>query len=115
MVVFFINSCVGLMKKPQKKTQVIKIHKKFKRTIQITPLPDNIDILNKLGERANESGDYKKAIKCYKKAITIKPKHLEAYHNLGVSYFNLGEKSKAKKYFKLYDKLNERAQKKIKR
>ena len=109
---FFFSSCVVIIKQEvvKKKEETKKETKAifnrpqtFKRTVYAPSVPDDPEILNQLGESANERGNYDKAIKYYKKAIELNPNFISSYHNLGVSYFNKGKHKEAKKYFKEYE------------
>jgi tetratricopeptide (TPR) repeat protein len=48
-----------------------------------------------MGITYGESGEYKRAIECYEKAIAIKPDYYEAWNNMGNVYNKLGEYEKA--------------------
>ncbi len=110
-LLFFIHSCVIVInpetqkKEPQKDTTLET--QTFKRTVAVPVLPDDVKILNRIGESANERGNYNKAVKCYKKAIEINPNFIISYHNLGVTYFNQGKYKESKKQFKKYELLQE--------
>lgn len=45
------------------------------------------------------SNNLKQAIYSYKKAIEINPKHMGAYNNLALIFYNSNQKEEAKKYF----------------
>ncbi len=53
--------------------------------------PDNAKVII----RDNGKGMNEEAVEMYNRALKINPKHIEAYNNLGVLYFNTGEEEKA--------------------
>ena len=73
----------------------------------IKPTPDKADFLNsnsphkltQKGEDQYSRGDFDKAIKAFTEAIRIDPTYGDAYNNLAVIYFQLGNNSQAIKYF----------------
>lgn len=57
--------------------------------------PDNIDALVQLGNDYYDSGNYRKAVEAYEKAVQIKPDNSDVLTDLGVSYRRLGQPDKA--------------------
>ncbi|HTA62992.1 MAG TPA: tetratricopeptide repeat protein [Bacteroidia bacterium] len=53
-----------------------------------------------IGYAAFHSGNYKQAIKLYRKAIEIDPKYVDAYDNCGLSYRRLGILDSAEYFYK---------------
>jgi Flp pilus assembly protein TadD len=51
--------------------------------------PDNPDALHNLGQRYQHSGEYRKAIEQYRKAIAMRPTFYNAYNNLATCYGEL--------------------------
>ena len=48
----------------------------------------------------NEKGDFKRAIKSYRKTLEINPDHMGAHYNLGAIYSKTGELNLAIKNYK---------------
>jgi len=61
--------------------------------------PDNIDALVQLGNDYYDSGNYRKAVETYEKAVQIKPDNPDVLTDLGVSYRKLGQPDKAVSMF----------------
>ena len=58
------------------------------------------------GYHAFQSGDYRTAIKYYRKAIGLDPKFVDAYDNCGISYRRLGNLDSAAYFYKESIKIN---------
>lgn len=54
----------------------------------------------KKGVSAAQQGEYKKAIKCFLKALGVIPHHIDARRNLAMAYLESGDSDKAQKYLK---------------
>jgi tetratricopeptide (TPR) repeat protein len=52
------------------------------------------------GYAAFKARDYKKAVSCYRKAIALDPKYVDAYDNCGLAYRRLGNLDSAIYYYK---------------
>lgn len=59
-----------------------------------------------LGLLSIQSGQHSKAAERFEKLITINPDNLQAHYWLGVSYFELGKKKKAKAQFEAVKKMD---------
>lgn len=59
-----------------------------------------------LGLIGKKSGDFKKAIQCFEKAIELKPDFEKTYLNLGIAYTQLGDYKTAQKSYEKALKLN---------
>ena len=53
--------------------------------------------LNK-GITAYDNEDYEESIKCYNKAIELKPDYADAYYNMGATYSHMGNEEKTIEY-----------------
>ncbi|MBI5418257.1 tetratricopeptide repeat protein [Candidatus Poribacteria bacterium] len=77
----------------------------YEASLGFEPLTD-VDFYN-FGVRALNEGDAKKALKEFKNAAKLNPKHMGSYYNLGLIYEEMGDKAKAKEsfneYINLYD------------
>lgn len=60
---------------------------------------DNETAIFNLGLLSVQSGQYDKAAERFEKLISLRPQHLQAHYWLGVSYFELGKKKKARTQF----------------
>ena len=56
---------------------------------------ENASLYNDLGNAFDDLGNKDRAIRSYKKAISISPRYIEAYINLGIVSKSLGKKSTA--------------------
>ena len=65
----------------------------------IKQFPNNMWIINWMGQSYYHVGRYEEAIECLEKVIRIIPQHTEAYINLSATYYQMGE------YQKSYDAL----------
>ena len=79
-----------------KKKNYIQAKKILKESIDISP--NNVTILNNLGNACKELGESKDAINYYKKAIQVDPKNASAHYNLGASCYDLKQLKDAKSY-----------------
>lgn len=64
---------------------VIAYEKAFKQ------FPNNMWILNWMGQSYYHTGQYEKAVECLEKVIRIIPAHSEAYINLSATYYRMGD------------------------
>ena len=72
----------------------------FKKALKCDP--EQPSALNGLGGAYKKLGRVKEAIACWEKAIEYKPDHAFAAYNLGITYFETGNRSKAKEYLEKY-------------
>ncbi len=77
----------------------------YKKAIEITN-GSNLIPIHDLGSSYNDIGEHKKAIECYKKALSIDSSLYYIYTNLGFAYSNIGEDSMALVCFQKSIKLN---------
>ena len=62
--------------------------------------PKNDTAYRDLGNDYGEEGNLEGAIYCWEKSLELKPDHYIILFNLGLAYFETGNKNKASKYFK---------------
>jgi len=74
----------------------------LKIAIDVYVDPISYHALRMLGQAYMSLGQNATAIQTYEQAITLKPKALEAYLELGNVYWSLKERPKAEEYFKKY-------------
>jgi len=102
----FILAIIAFFKKPKIVKEIIKettkVIKKTKRAFS----PTAEDCFN-YGLKAEKQNNIKKAIKCYKKAIELKPDFAEACKNLGFIFSNETKYDEAIIYFKKLIVLNQ--------
>ncbi len=79
---------------------------KDKLEIALQLEPNNYEVLRNLGIVYGLSTSYNKAIEVLQRAIQIRPDIAENYIDLGVSYYNIGDKVKAKAYLDKAQDLN---------
>lgn len=67
-----------------------------------------LDMLLSYGGYLNDefSADYEMAIICFEKMIELEPKSYRALYNLGITYYNLGDREKALDSYKEALKIN---------
>lgn len=58
-----------------------------------------VSIYHNKGWLLNSLGNFRQSIICFEKAIELEADRVESIFSLGDSYFHLGDKNKAKKYF----------------
>ncbi len=66
--------------------------------------PQSYDIENNIGYELNRRGKIKESIVYFKKATESAPTYPIGWHNLGISYENLGDYETALKYYKIAQK-----------
>jgi len=69
-------------------------------TESIKSQPENVILYNKLGVALRRQGKHLEALKCYQRALQLTPKSEKVYYNIGILYFDLGEKEKAYESFR---------------
>lgn len=70
--------------------------------------PSDFKTHNNLGWVYQKNGDYKKALKEFKKAIDINPYYIEGHNNTGLTYMQMGDYKNAALYFEKTIQLNPR-------
>ena len=65
----------------------------------------NADAENLLGYSYRKMGDYNSAIRHYRLALQINPKHKGAHEYIGEAYLELGNLAKAEEHLKALDKI----------
>ena len=63
--------------------------------------PGNEMAMYNLGTLSVQSGQYDRAVEYFKQLVSINPQNMQAQFYLGLSYYELGEKGKARKQFEL--------------
>jgi arylsulfatase A-like enzyme/Flp pilus assembly protein TadD len=69
----------------------------FKKAIELDPA--NAPAYSGLGDVYGQVGDLIGAISCWEKALSLKPEQYSLIFNLGLAYYNSGNKTKALEYF----------------
>ncbi|MDO8535919.1 MAG: tetratricopeptide repeat protein [Candidatus Omnitrophota bacterium] len=77
----------------------------YERTLKYSP--DNITLLNNLGNEYDIAGEHEKAMAVFKKAIEIKPEFATSYNNLGNVYYSMGNKAEAAALYRKALELNQ--------
>jgi tetratricopeptide (TPR) repeat protein len=57
--------------------------------------PDNADVWYLLGRTKYSESDYRQAIACFERALSLRPKYIEAENNLGLAWRDLNDIEKA--------------------
>jgi len=57
-------------------------------SLSLAQVPQEAEIHNRLGNEYCDNGEFQKAVKEYEEAIRIYPQYIDAYYNLGVTYYN---------------------------
>lgn len=66
-------------------------------------IPTEAEVHNRLGNEYCDRGEFLKAVKEYEEAINIYPNYIDAYYNLGVTYYHdLRDYQKAVHYFQKF-------------
>ncbi|MCI0468649.1 MAG: tetratricopeptide repeat protein [Nitrospirae bacterium] len=60
----------------------------FAPTTPFAQIPTEAEVHNRLGNEYCDRGEFNKAIKEYEEAVKIYPKYVDAYYNLGVTYYH---------------------------
>lgn len=69
----------------------------------LAQVPTEAEVHNRLGNEYCDRGEFNKAIKEYEEAARIYPKYIDAYYNLGVTYYHdLKDYQKAAHYFQKF-------------
>lgn len=75
----------------------------FITSVSFAQVPQDAEIHNRLGNEYCESGEFEKAVREYEEAISIYPDYVDAYYNLGVTYYHdLKDYQKAANYFQKF-------------
>jgi len=67
----------------------------------IDAAPHDLHLYNRLGVALRRQQKHRQALDCYRQALKIDPKNDKVHFNLGVLYFDLGEKDKAREAFRI--------------
>jgi tetratricopeptide (TPR) repeat protein len=62
--------------------------------------PKNLHLYNRLGIALRRQQKHQEALECYQKALKVDSRSDKIYYNLGILYFDLGEKAKALEAFR---------------
>ena len=60
----------------------------FITSASFAQVPEEAEILNRMGNDYCEKGEFEKAVKAYEEAIKIYPDYVDAYYNIGVTYYH---------------------------
>ena len=63
--------------------------------------PHDVHLYNRLGVALRRQQKHRQALECYQQALKLDPKNEKVHFNLGVLHFDLGEKNKALKAFRV--------------
>jgi two-component system chemotaxis response regulator CheY len=67
----------------------------------IDDAPQDVHLYNRLGVALRRQQKHRQALDCYQQALKLDPKNEKVHFNLGVLHFDLGEKDKALKAFRV--------------
>ena len=72
-------------------------------SLSLAQVPQEAEMHNRLGNEYCDNGEFQKAVKEYEEAIRIYPQYVDAYYNLGVTYYSdLKDYQKAANYLQKF-------------